>query len=206
MALLYAAPAPAPSHGPSPDSRYSGRTGLRNGLIQSAVGILGTALLIMAGTANNPDVHPATVSIQDPVKFKSSTGKVSRVLTIAGSVQVRRNTNLRTLWIVAQTSDGRYFPQGAAVLEDDNWSCLVSLGAPSRGDDGPYHVLAVMADAAGSQAMQEYTGTQLAKRSSGMADYPSSDHIRTVADLRLTRAYHYHKDRTRPHPDRGCRR
>ena len=111
------------------------------------------------------------------------------MVKVGGSAEIPHDLAAET-WIVVRVDvngAGTYYPQGYAVPDPSgSWTCTITLGSPSRAEDGQYAVLAVLAAPKTSQAFQSYVKTQLATSVNGMSDYPA-DGVDVKDSVALTR-------------------
>lgn len=144
------------------------------------------------GHVNFGELHP-----------KFPLDRVPRVVRVTGTADVPDDANKRDLWIVVEFGLAAYYPQGLASIQNGHWTCKITLGSKAKSDDGAYTILAVLADAKASAAMNNYVKHQLRTSTNGMADYPADD-VDNRRSISVSRRLGPVSPLTRPTPEQGC--
>lgn len=115
--------------------------------------------------------RPGRVSIHP---ISAPRAYVGRTVLVQGDVDIPADADLQ-LWIVVRVdvnSASTYYPQGAAIVDDEHhWRCTVNLGSRSASDDGPYAVKAELVNGATARQYNLYAKKELADDANGMEEY-----------------------------------
>ena len=148
-------------------------SGIRDALIGALVGAIitgGVALYVWE--QEEAAMRPGELAI-DSFAPPSDPNSVPRTLQVSGTADIPSDSDWSDVWIAVKVGvNAAVYPQGIAQVSEGRWTCTVTLGSQVKADDGPYSVIAFLANSADSDRMRAYVRGELATDIDGMQDFP----------------------------------